>query len=214
MATKIQLRRDTEANWTSNNPVLASGEIGIDTEQGLFKIGNGADDWESLNYATTPMGTSEFSAISIGKDSSGSSASISIGMGATSSSNGISVGNGSNSNSGVSIGSSTITAGGVSIGNNAKSESYSMSAGRSSESKVNSVSVGTEARSDNNSISLGFRTTSQGNGINLGGYLLATPDNYIQIGTSDHTILKIPAVAGSTNGMTLKVNTDGTIYAE
>ncbi|HZJ99568.1 MAG TPA: hypothetical protein VFC79_06160 [Tissierellaceae bacterium] len=33
MATKIQLRRDTEENWDTNNPVLASGEIGFVTDQ-------------------------------------------------------------------------------------------------------------------------------------------------------------------------------------
>ena len=32
MAVQIQTRRDTAANWTSNDPTLASGEIGIDCE--------------------------------------------------------------------------------------------------------------------------------------------------------------------------------------
>jgi hypothetical protein len=31
MAVRIQLRRDTAANWTSNNPTLREGEIGIET---------------------------------------------------------------------------------------------------------------------------------------------------------------------------------------
>ena len=34
MADKIQLRRDTAANWTAANPVLAAGETGLITENG------------------------------------------------------------------------------------------------------------------------------------------------------------------------------------
>ena len=50
MITKIQLRRDTGSNWASNNPILAVAEIGIDTTTFNFKIGNGVDNWNTLNY--------------------------------------------------------------------------------------------------------------------------------------------------------------------
>jgi hypothetical protein len=52
--TQIQVRRDTAANWTSVNPVLAQGEIGYETDTGKFKIGNGTLAWTnaSLLYAT------------------------------------------------------------------------------------------------------------------------------------------------------------------
>jgi hypothetical protein len=50
MATKIQVRRDTSANWTSLNPTLSSGEIGYETNTGKFKIGNGSTLWSSLDY--------------------------------------------------------------------------------------------------------------------------------------------------------------------
>ena len=50
MATKIQLRRDTSANWTSLNPTLSSGEIGYETNTGKFKIGNGSTLWSALDY--------------------------------------------------------------------------------------------------------------------------------------------------------------------
>lgn len=46
----IKLRRDTAANWTSSNPVLATGELGLETDTLLFKIGNGATAWASLSY--------------------------------------------------------------------------------------------------------------------------------------------------------------------
>jgi hypothetical protein len=50
MATKIQLRRDTSANWTETNPTLSSGEIGFETNTGKFKIGNGSSAWSALDY--------------------------------------------------------------------------------------------------------------------------------------------------------------------
>jgi hypothetical protein len=50
MATKIQVRRDTSANWTSTNPTLFSGEIGFETNTGKFKIGNGSSAWSALDY--------------------------------------------------------------------------------------------------------------------------------------------------------------------
>jgi len=50
METRIQLRRDTGANWTSNNPVLATGEVGIDTTLNNFKIGDGLTAWNGLPY--------------------------------------------------------------------------------------------------------------------------------------------------------------------
>jgi len=55
MAFKIQLRRDTAANWTVNNPLLLNGEIGIETDTLKFKIGNGTQRWNLLtNYAFKP----------------------------------------------------------------------------------------------------------------------------------------------------------------
>lgn len=53
MATKIQLRRDTALNWTTNNPVLSSGEIGIELVSNYFKIGDGTSTWSALSYAGT-----------------------------------------------------------------------------------------------------------------------------------------------------------------
>lgn len=51
MATQIQVRRDTAANWSSANPTLAAGEIGFETDQNKFKIGTGAVAYNSLSYA-------------------------------------------------------------------------------------------------------------------------------------------------------------------
>ena len=51
MALRIQLRRDIASNWTTNNPILLSGELGIETDTARFKIGNGGR-WNSItSYA-------------------------------------------------------------------------------------------------------------------------------------------------------------------
>jgi len=50
--TKLQVRRDTATNWTTTNPILASGEIGFETDTLEFKIGNGSNTWSTLKYST------------------------------------------------------------------------------------------------------------------------------------------------------------------
>ena len=49
--TRIKLRRDIASDWTTLNPTLLAGEIGIDTTLNKFKIGNGSAAWGVLNYA-------------------------------------------------------------------------------------------------------------------------------------------------------------------
>jgi hypothetical protein len=54
MATRMQQRRGTAAQWISTNsgngPVLNPGEIGFETDTGKFKIGDGVSEWTSLSY--------------------------------------------------------------------------------------------------------------------------------------------------------------------
>ena len=50
MATKIQIRRDTSSNWSTNNPVLSAGEFGYETNTSKLKVGNGTDTWNNLDY--------------------------------------------------------------------------------------------------------------------------------------------------------------------
>lgn len=47
---KIRFRRDTAANWQTNNPVLDPGEVGYDTTNNKIKIGNGTSNWSTLGY--------------------------------------------------------------------------------------------------------------------------------------------------------------------
>lgn len=52
MATvKFRIRRDTAANWTSVNPVLALGEPGLETDTRKVKYGDGATAWAGLAYS-------------------------------------------------------------------------------------------------------------------------------------------------------------------
>ena len=48
--TVIKLRRGTAAQWTTANPVLAAGEMGIETDTQRSKYGDGTTAWASLNY--------------------------------------------------------------------------------------------------------------------------------------------------------------------
>jgi len=50
MSIQIQFRRDSSANWTANNPILAQGEMGIELDSGKIKIGNGSSTWTALSY--------------------------------------------------------------------------------------------------------------------------------------------------------------------
>jgi len=48
--TRFKLRNGTQAEWTSANPVLLQGEIGVETDTRRYKIGNGTTAWSSLSY--------------------------------------------------------------------------------------------------------------------------------------------------------------------
>lgn len=51
MTSRLQNRRDTAAAWTSANPTLAAGEMGLETDTAKWKMGNGSTAWNSLAYA-------------------------------------------------------------------------------------------------------------------------------------------------------------------
>ena len=52
MADRIQVRRDTKANWEDVNPILAVGELGFEVDNNRLKIGNGVSAWKTLPYIT------------------------------------------------------------------------------------------------------------------------------------------------------------------
>jgi hypothetical protein len=50
MTTRIKLRRDTAANWTTSNPILAAGEPGLESDTGKIKYGDGVSRWNLLEH--------------------------------------------------------------------------------------------------------------------------------------------------------------------
>ncbi len=52
MATIFKIRRDTATNWSSNNPTLADGELGLDKTNTYLKVGDGSTAWNSLGQFT------------------------------------------------------------------------------------------------------------------------------------------------------------------
>lgn len=48
---RIQVRRGLASEWTTANPVLAAGEMGVETNTNKFKFGNGSSTWTALSYA-------------------------------------------------------------------------------------------------------------------------------------------------------------------
>tara|TARA_R110000772_G_scaffold31754_2_gene78064 strand:+ start:189 stop:1301 length:1113 start_codon:yes stop_codon:yes gene_type:complete len=51
----LQIRKDTESNWDSRNPVLLDGEIGLNTTTGDIKIGDGIKSWVKLDYIASSL---------------------------------------------------------------------------------------------------------------------------------------------------------------
>ena len=50
MANTIQHKRGTAADWMSADPTLAAGQVGVETDTGKFKFGDGSTAWSSLAY--------------------------------------------------------------------------------------------------------------------------------------------------------------------
>lgn len=51
---KLKIRRDTAANWTSNDPTLLDGEFAYETDTKKLKVGDGSTPWTSLGYLAIP----------------------------------------------------------------------------------------------------------------------------------------------------------------
>ena len=51
MPTRIQIRRSVASVWEIANPILAEGEIGLESDTGRLKLGNAVTPWRDLRYA-------------------------------------------------------------------------------------------------------------------------------------------------------------------
>ena len=76
MSDLIRLRRGTSAEWASANPVLRSGEPGVDLDTGEFKIGDGVTQWSGLGVIN---GSNSFE--SVNKNLSASDATLTYSSG-------------------------------------------------------------------------------------------------------------------------------------
>jgi hypothetical protein len=52
---RFQLRRDTAAAWASINPTLGEGEPALETDTLLVKYGDGATEWNDLDYSALDL---------------------------------------------------------------------------------------------------------------------------------------------------------------
>ncbi len=68
MANRIQLRRDTAANWTRVNPVLEDGEPGLEIDTNRVKYGDGNTTWANLSYSGGGSVSFDYSTVQEGLD--------------------------------------------------------------------------------------------------------------------------------------------------
>ena len=53
---RVQHKRMSARDWTSSPLVLLDGELGVETDTGKVKVGNGRDRFSALQYLTGPKG--------------------------------------------------------------------------------------------------------------------------------------------------------------
>jgi hypothetical protein len=58
VSARIKCKIDTAANWTTNDPVLLNGEMGVESDTHFFKVGDGTTAWSNLAYMTAPSSAS------------------------------------------------------------------------------------------------------------------------------------------------------------
>ena len=68
--TIIQIRRGNAATWTSLNPTLAAGEMGLENDTRKMKVGDGTTPWVSLSYSIKQVDNINFSGNTISSTNS------------------------------------------------------------------------------------------------------------------------------------------------
>jgi hypothetical protein len=82
ITASVQHKRDTAANWTDNNPVLLSGQIGFESNAGVytqFKVGDGVTAWNDLAYFIISTNGTLNQVLTAGNTTSGKNINISSG---------------------------------------------------------------------------------------------------------------------------------------
>ena len=53
---RVQHKRMSASDWASSNLILLDGELGVESDTGKVKVGNGRDRFSALQYLTGPKG--------------------------------------------------------------------------------------------------------------------------------------------------------------
>lgn len=53
---RVQHKRMTASDWTNSSLILLEGELGVESDTGKVKVGNGHDRFSALQYLTGPKG--------------------------------------------------------------------------------------------------------------------------------------------------------------
>lgn len=53
---RVQHKRMTASDWTNSPLILLDGELGVESDTGKVKVGNGRDRFSALQYLTGPKG--------------------------------------------------------------------------------------------------------------------------------------------------------------
>lgn len=129
MATQIQLRRGTASAWTTANPVLAVGEMGLETDTGKFKVGNGSSTWTALVYSSGPAGPTGATGLTGPTGLTGSTGATGpTGLTGSAGPTGAAGANGTNGTNGTNGAAATIAVGTTTTGTAAVTNSGSSSA--------------------------------------------------------------------------------------
>ena len=69
----LLIRNDTAANWSSINPILSLGELAVEIDTNLMKVGDGIHAWNALPYCNSqssliPATTSTLGGVIVGDD--------------------------------------------------------------------------------------------------------------------------------------------------
>ena len=53
---RVQHRRKSASSWRSSSEILLAGELGVESDTGKVKVGDGTSRFSSLQYLTGPKG--------------------------------------------------------------------------------------------------------------------------------------------------------------
>ena len=51
---RVQHKRMSASDWTNSSLILLDGELGVESDTGKVKVGNGRDRFSALQYLTGP----------------------------------------------------------------------------------------------------------------------------------------------------------------